>query len=162
MRDVFIAKYQTDGELNWVKTAQGGGGLASIQSVAILDLENIMIGGYYSGLLSLDDVQLHANNTHGFVTLLSDIIGVEENETEGNLFGLSPNPVRTSLTISFNGGAIIRTLSIVNVNGETVYRNNSLFRKRSLCIDTRGFSKGIYFIKIEADKGYQTKKIIIN
>ncbi len=162
MTDIFVSKYKTNGELEWVKTAQGNNGTAAIQSVAFLDKDNIITGGYFMGNFSVGDEQLYSNNRHGFVALLSDIVGVEENETGVDLFDISPNPAKSYFSITFNDGAVVRSLSIVNVNGEIVYRNNNISRKRRLLIDTSILSKGIYFIRIETDKSYQTKKIVIN
>ncbi len=162
MMDIFIAKYQTNGELEWVKTAQGGGGTVGIQSVAILDVENIMIGGHYSGFLSFGDEQLYSNNTHGFVAKLTGENVIIENSPTYNLFKVSPNPVRKYIVIDFAVESDIKSLSIVSVSGKTVCDIHNLDGRKRLFINAAEFSKGIYLVKVKANKGYQVRKIIIN
>ena len=63
-----------------------------------------------------------------------------------------------SVSISKNVGAV--NISIVNIWGEKVFEIQS--SKIKTDIDLSNNSNGIYFMRINAEKSFVTKKIIIN
>ncbi len=66
--DLFVAKYTTNGDLEWVKTMEGIDNAYNwISSVAVDKYHNVFVGGYFSDSLSLDNQLLTSPNRHGFV-----------------------------------------------------------------------------------------------
>lgn len=89
-----------------------------------------------------------------------------ENSTlsvDENLFGTTmsiyPNPASDFINIKNDKNLTIKSISIINVLGQTVYKSG--FKSQ---IAVRNLNKGIYMVKIDVAEAGQsiTKKIIIN
>jgi hypothetical protein len=85
---------------------------------------------------------------------LSDFVGIKE-ATENNLFKLYPNPAANNLTIESMQKSI---LEITNVHGQVIQTLTSANLKTE--IDISKIAKGIYFVKVETEKGIAVKKFI--
>jgi len=72
--DFFVAKYNNNGGLEWVKCAQGDGSSnISLKSV-VENNGNIYIGGKFSSFLSIDDETFKCTGTNGFFVKLQSHI----------------------------------------------------------------------------------------
>lgn len=81
----------------------------------------------------------------------SSLVGISQN-TLSNV-SIYPNPVKDVLNIKGESGAI----SILDMNGRTIYKaeHNELST-----IDLSNVNSGVYFVKVENEKGSFTEKII--
>ena len=159
--DLFVAKYTTNGDLDWVKTMQGNEtGYNWISSVAVYNTSSVFVGGFFNYYLSVDDVELTSNNKHGFVFMFNDAVGVKEVYNRNNKeFDIYPNPSTGLVTISSNFKLNTR-IEILNVTGQTVKILNITSGNQQ--IDLSNLSKGLYFIKVTGDKYIKAEKLIIN
>jgi len=76
------------------------------------------------------------------------------NDFENKLFSLYPNPVSSSFVI--NTKEVIKLVSVYDVSGKKVKEFESTLDSYSI----DDLSNGMYFVKIQFDKGTITKKII--
>jgi PKD repeat protein len=73
-----------------------------------------------------------------------------------------PNPSRSKVTVSNKVNIKMKEISIVNLMGQSVYKNDKV-NATQIEINTTGFAAGIYNIMINTEKGMVTKKLeIIN
>lgn len=86
------------------------------------------------------------------------VLGLANNVLR-DAISIYPNPSSHTLNINkSNIGVNIKSVSLVNIIGKTVYKNISVNS-----INVSKFSKGLYLLKLESeDGGILTKKIIIN
>jgi Secretion system C-terminal sorting domain/YHYH protein len=88
-------------------------------------------------------------------------VGTEKDMVFDNKVVVFPNPASDIIYININDAFLekfVRNTSIFSINGSKVAEYQGL----KTSIDTKSLAKGIYFIKIETDKGIITKKIIVN
>lgn len=68
-----------------------------------------------------------------------------------------PNPATNTINIALNDSQKRISLTVIDQLGKTI-----LTKKESTTLDVSGLQKGVYFIKIETDKGSGIKKFIKN
>jgi len=101
--------------------------------------------------------------TEDYGIIIQDPNSVNEIKSLDNSFNVYPNPTRDIINImSLDNNIIVKSLSIYNFVGQSLMhilqnKNNTL-----TTLDLSGFSKGLYFIKIETNEGLAIKKININ
>jgi len=166
MTDLFVARYNTSGELDWVKTMQGSTGSCWLSSVAVFDESSIFIGGHFNDYLNIGDVPLISNNEHGFLALIGELTGITvyERNLGSNLFDIFPNPLSCNTSISYNlSNTSIVNVSILNQNGQvvtTLINENQLQGDHKLIFDATDLPAGVYFCTLKTSEGTQTKKMI--
>lgn len=67
-KDLFLAKYTTNGNLDWVKTM--GSRDAKLNSVAVWDTNFVFIGGQFEYDISFGDNELKSTEKNGFIALV--------------------------------------------------------------------------------------------
>jgi Leucine-rich repeat (LRR) protein len=93
---------------------------------------------------------------NGEITLLYDEInGIPA--IENTNINIYPNPVKDELRIE-SGDLKIASVEIVDLAGKKIFTFNSQLSTHS--INVSALPQGIYFVKLETDKGIVTKKII--
>ncbi|NCC18065.1 MAG: T9SS type A sorting domain-containing protein [Bacteroidia bacterium] len=83
---------------------------------------------------------------------LNDII------EEDNSITLYPNPARKEVNISSEN--IINSIEVFNSLGQKVFQTN--VKQKGKTLDINSFSKGVYIIGVNTDRGYIRKKLIKN
>ena len=78
------------------------------------------------------------------------------NDVNSSDINLYPNPASTSVTLTGIEGEA--TVTIVDLNGRTVYTNNAT---NSLTIDLTGYAKGAYFVRITGEQTSAIRKLIV-
>jgi len=68
---------------------------------------------------------------------------------------LFPNPVQNTLQISAENSIIIKSIEVYDVLGKQLLQTNTVNQ-----IDVSGLANGLFFVKIETDKGVVVKKVI--
>jgi hypothetical protein len=90
-----------------------------------------------------------------FKCFLIEGFGVGVNEIYTNAVSIYPNPTSDLLTVEVNGVSNINQLVVVDINGQVIYTNDSM--NGALEIDTKHWSQGVYFVKID---GFPSNKIV--
>lgn len=72
------------------------------------------------------------------------------------MLSIFPNPVGDKLFVSMDASIEIKSISLFSIDGKKLFSENSIPN----FIDTTGLSKGIYFLKVQTDNVFFTKKII--
>ncbi len=85
-------------------------------------------------------------------------VGLPNILTEDNSITLYPNPTNKEVNISSEN--IINSIELFNSLGQKVYQTN--LKAKGKTIDVNSFSKGVYVIVVNTDKGYSRKKLIKN
>ena len=124
---------------------------------------------YYYYDDTADNLAFRYNNAH----LVSGFLGIDEttetferntaitlstNTTEAAAdFQLYPNPAKDLITIQTNNSQEIKTVSIVDMQGRTVFTSNQNIES----ISVRNLQQGMYFMTLETESGKSsTKKFI--
>ncbi len=156
--DLFVAKYSTNGNLDWVKTMQGNVySYSYIKSVAVYNTTNVFIGGYFTNYLLIDNEVLTSTNRHGFIAMFGeDIDGVNEiyNSVGVEIY---PNPTKDKIAISTISSLKNARFIIYSVSGKLI--KTAIINNQSE-IDVSNLQKGAYFIKIYTEKGILVSQFI--
>jgi len=164
--DLFVAKYKTSGELEWVKTMESSTGYCWLSSVTVFDESSIFIGGYFNDYLNFGNMPLTSNNQHGYLALIGDLTGITvyERDFGTSLFEIYPNPVKDILNITLMDRNVLENtiVEISDISGKIVYSNYFNLIDKTIEIDVTDFSGGIYFIKLDTGEKSEVKKVVIN
>jgi len=159
--DLFIAKYTTNGDLDWVKAMPGDEtSLNWLQSVAVYDTTHIFAAGHFGNYLHIGNEEFSSINRHGFLAMFDfDIVGIKEVYKRNNKeFVIYPNPSTGLVTINCKS-EFFDKIEIINVTGQMVHSVN--ITSKNIQIDLSNSAKGLYFVKIKGDNYYKTEKLII-
>lgn len=112
-----------------------------------------------------DDMVISTDHSFSFpvtgdVSLIAhfeEFVGIEETMLSPEI-KLFPNPTTGILTIE-TGELKIQSIEIIDVYGKKISTHH-LINSSSNQIDISHFSAGIYFVKIETDKGQVVKKVV--
>ncbi|MBA3662921.1 MAG: T9SS type A sorting domain-containing protein [Bacteroidetes bacterium] len=165
--DMFLANYDTDGNLKWVKGSYGGGGHG-------IDLtgngRDLYLTGAFGGNFTFGDFSLTGNVDQVFVMkvkydTIQTILTVPEklyNDTE--LFTICPNPSQGIFVLKYM--SIEKSslqINISDIKGQIISRSNIPRVEGSYCkeIDLSRQAKGVYFIEIITDKNRQVKRVVL-
>lgn len=84
------------------------------------------------------------------------------NEVEEVTFLVEPNPTTKGyLNIHNTNQSLINSISIYNINGQLMYNDAREFQNNHR-LSLPNLSKGVYFLKINSNNQFFTKKIIVN
>ena len=85
-------------------------------------------------------------------------VGIDEN---GTLAGVNiyPNPTNNILNITLGNITSDVNLTLTSVEGKVVYQENNVSNNK-VSVDISNNSKGIYFLKVEANNQYKVYKVI--
>jgi hypothetical protein len=92
------------------------------------------------------------------IDLQSILDGVTENNTVQGGMKIYPNPVRNTLTIETLQSVRNSTLSIINVNGQELLKQQVISAKTEL--DVSNFASGIYTIRLVNKDSVEIKKFV--
>jgi len=85
-------------------------------------------------------------------------VGVNENKFD-NSISIYPNPATTETTITFSEAQKSTSIKVMNTLGECIQQLTT--SNKQLILDMSGYAKGIYFVRIENEKGIVNRKIIV-
>ena len=161
--DIFLAKYNSDGNVLWAKSVNTNIDERSY-SIAVNTSGNVYITGFFSSnSISFDSNILYINGTSGssdmFLAKLDAIADIEDIKNT-NSFTLYPNPANDNIiientTFKINDDEII---SIYNIQGQLLLQQPIKQQKTEINISS--FAGGMYYVKVENEKGIAVKKFI--
>lgn len=70
--DIFITKYTTNGEIDWIKTIGSRDIKISLSSIAVSDNNKLYAAGYYNDYMSIGDDEYYTPANHGFIASIGD------------------------------------------------------------------------------------------
>lgn len=116
----------------------------------IIKFRNI---GYYQNNLYLDDINVSGDSLV--------IINTGITELKDDVVKVYPNPASDVLFIDWsNSFTQMLKVEVMNMLGETIYALQN-FSSRSISLDVKNLSKGIYLVKAKTTSGTISKRIII-
>jgi PKD repeat protein len=90
---------------------------------------------------------------------ISQFVGIEK-KPENDSFTIYPNPATGHLTIEMNRDHAFSGLVISNQLGQTVYMQHNL-KDNVINLSTEGWTKGVYFVRLEGNTGTKTRKVVV-
>ncbi|MEP7264975.1 MAG: T9SS type A sorting domain-containing protein, partial [Bacteroidota bacterium] len=163
--DVFVASYNSNCVLRWVKTANGPGFQNSRNTYGIAQNKgSIYIAGSFVNDMSFDNSPL-ALQSVGFSDVFyakidQTLTTISTHDELLNQYQIYPNPVQDNLTItaiSKNTDHPFR-ISILDVQGKQVIQDRTAID--NIIMDTHALSRGIYQLVITDKNGVFVKKLI--
>lgn len=161
--DMFVAKYNPAGNIQWMKSASGGS-IETAYSLVMDEYGAVYVGGYYIGApVTFDTITIPtSNHTNVFLAKL------DTNFVTGNIPVLSadhisifPNPFNESTTVKFfNPDNKEFILTITDIRG-SVLRKEAGIRSNEILIERNDLKEGMYFIELMSENRIYTGKIII-
>jgi len=161
--DIFITKYNNDGNFTWAKSVRGTGNEHS-GGIAVNSAGDIFVAGNFQNpSISFDSLTLVPTNANDNVfiaklntSLITGISGMGNLNKNALVF---PNPVSTSLTIAL-GDNKKATVTITDISGKISFIGTFKETKK-IEISTEHFLAGTYVVQITGADFIITKKIIV-
>ncbi len=151
-----IIKYDSNGNLLWNISYDGGGNLNDKFNAITLDSNNdiIVTGQTFTTAINANYVTVKYGNS---------TTGINESSFISNIT-IYPNPTNTSATILFNLLKVENiSISIVNMLGREIKNtttNNLQSGNNKINLDISDLNNGIYFVRINNKKGFVNKLVI--
>jgi len=162
--DIFLAKYDSNGNALWAKRA-GGTGYEGTKSIAVTPSGNTYIAGYFeSSIIPFNaDTLINIGSTDVFLAKLDSVYITGINDSyASSIISVFPNPSSDFITIfipCFDGMLAQKsTFEILNIDGQIIQRITEVDNHRR--IDISGLANGLYFVKVKTSKGIFVKKFI--
>lgn len=167
--DVFIFKLDAFGHFVWAEQI-GGVGDDHEGSVAIDNIGNIYIAGYFNGTADFDPGAGVFNMTSlGFVDIFIEkfrqqVVGISEDPFSISSFNVFPNPTKEFAVYSFyltkKSSVIIRLIDLLGREVWGLEKREFLTGNHSEYMNLKGVKKGMYFLNIEVDDYSRTIKLL--
>ncbi|RYZ46945.1 MAG: T9SS type A sorting domain-containing protein [Sphingobacteriales bacterium] len=108
-------------------------------------------------------VTLTLNNDCGTIVSTREVsidcaTGIDNISALQKEISIFPNPSKANVTIAHKAHVKMKEISIVNLMGQSVYKNDKV-NAEQIDINTTGFAAGIYNVLINTEKGTITKKL---
>lgn len=71
-----------------------------------------------------------------------------------------PNPAHDQLAIELDGGATDITVQLIDLTGQTVFKNQMEATKK-MKLDVSSLTPGVYFLNLRSQKGSKMKKVVL-
>ena len=164
-RDMYVVRYDNDGELNWVKTIESTSSANQLYGMGVFDANNLFVGGHFANRIYADDIDLHTSSSRaGFTIHIGDSIeytSINEDNLAEIFVVAYPNPATNLLYLDFKTPVKNATVEVMDINGRllksTAYTNPGRTEK----LDVSGLPKGMCLIKIIADGKTATRKVMV-
>lgn len=103
----------------------------------------------------------NAPNRFRIVFEAPTVLGVEGQQTLEASLSLYPNPAKNQVTLTYTGSQILKSATIIDVNGKVVHQLDLSAFYQSKQIDLSELASGIYFIQVQGSSESTVKKLII-
>jgi hypothetical protein len=168
-RDLFIAKYTSDGELDWLRImnssyAEWSFSLPYISCITAIDVDRLIIGGRFTNHLELTPFNFFSLNTHGMVAFLGEPTWIPENGKISEAgFEMYPNPATDKVTFSFQyPDQVVNKITISDVSGRSFMETRGSLKTGEVHIDVGSLAPGIYIVNIKGNYPLTPGKLIVN
>lgn len=170
LAETFIARYTSDGTLDWHETGKHDGTITNNQAVTMVstpDKNQLAIVGTFTasakfGSLKLPTVGVNGSYLPGFISVSlgsspSGIFNKAGSTINVNTF---PNPANNQLFIRLSGRAEDIAVLLYDIQGRIV-AGGTAENANSLVLDVTGLTNGVYILKTTASNKVASNRIII-
>jgi len=168
--DIFVAKYDANGNLLWVEQARGVADVIGY-GISVDANGNIYVSGYYRETATFGNINL---TSYGFTDIfIAKIENISTNVAEiilpqSNEYLLEenyPNPFNPTTTIKYHIPELsFVTLKVYDVLGNevaTLINEEKPEGRYEVLFNANGISSGIYYYRMQANEFVDVKKMII-
>lgn len=165
--DTYLAKYDTLGNMIWVKVI-GGTSYDVPVSIAIPEsgTDVVLAGVFWSPTIAFGTSTLtnaSANNSDAYLAKFGAVTGIAENIVENNLIAY-PNPTKGIFNLSYKTRSTEDfEIFVFNTIGEVVYKatvKNQKTGNEQFKIDLSNKPKGAYLLQLRSSENVDHQKII--
>ena len=164
--DIFVAKYDTSGNLLWAKSAGGtssdvGSGISADANGNVLVIGNFESSSITFGTTTLTNASFSYHDI--FVAKLDSTgaVGITETNNFLNTTNIFPNPFSTQTTLKTDNLLKNATLTVYNLYGQTVKEIKNILRQ-TVIISRDNLASGLYFVRLtENNKTLAVDKLVI-
>lgn len=159
--NVFVAKYNTEGEALWAKRA-GGAKLDLAYGIALDVAGDAFVTGYfYSNPSNFDTIPLYKADHTGFNVFVARVgeqpTGIATNINPNRLY-IYPNPGNGRFTI--DGPLMkVKNVSISNLMGKTIYVSEVSHLPHN--IELYGQPEGVYLLRLQTENGILVERLLL-
>lgn len=158
--NIFLAKYDTGGNVLWAKGA-GGTGSDMAYSVAVgFSGETYMTGYFSSPTIAFGSSTLtNAGNTDVFLAKAGNSLGVDDKVSQGSIT-LYPNPARDAVYLETNGSWNKELqVSIYSITGQLIWSSTLAQNQRQIHLED--LQAGVYFVSVRSGDNTAFQKLLI-
>lgn len=157
--DGWVVKLDSTGNIQWQKCLGGSGNEMAHNSSVEQGADN---GFIITGDVDSNDGDVSGN--HGaldfWVVKLAHDIGLEEQDIV-SIANIFPNPVTDEFRIN-NSELIIERVEVCDVFGKSIFKQGlKVIDQQEITINVSAFVAGMYFVKLQTNKGTVAKKFLI-
>lgn len=152
--DVFLAKYDPNGDYLWSAAPRGNGFSERGTALAIDDSMGIYLGGALNDTLYFPTDTLYgAASSDMFIAYYQDSVPVSTNREIGEAYASPiayPNPGKDQLYIKLSKGKATAATQLIDLQGNVV-RSYTSHQEANFSLSLTGISAGLYVLSVETE-----------
>lgn len=145
-QDVFLTKFDTNGNAIWSKTNGGVNNDFGFAVTCNTLNELFLTGTIGPQCMPFDDINANLNTASNFISKLNTI-PLYSNTFTNTTLAIYPNPVTDKINIQDNMNLNQKKYLIFDVSGKIMDKYN--FKTETYEIDVKNLQNGLYFLKVE-------------
>jgi hypothetical protein len=166
--DIFLAKYNTNGNVLWVKSAGGTDDDIANSVTADPSGEIFMTGDFISTSCAFgtDNMVNDSNKYEIFISKLGMSTGINELTDLSTIF-VYPNPASDYIQVSSKSSGrqvgelnAVTHIEIYNLLGENIYGSQFIGNSSPITITISSFPSGLYVLKMTNNRGTEFRKFV--
>ncbi|MDP1727872.1 MAG: T9SS type A sorting domain-containing protein [Bacteroidota bacterium] len=160
--DIYLAAFNADGNLLWLKGVKGGKSGKNVKGMKLIQ-NRLLITGTYSeyAVFGSDSLfwpeWIKNGGSRPYLAKLDQISGMDDDHEITTYPFIYPNPAANHFFIHGSSNGFV-SLSIYNITGQKMYATEKYVESDG--IDIRNLGPGLYFIRLEMEKGIRVDKLI--
>lgn len=121
-------------------------------SGAATTIDNVLV----ENITQCNTISINGDDILHFV----ETVGINESNQNSD-FSIYPNPMEGFCTMSFSAkNRGYTSIEIIDINGKTIFQNQTYLQKGNHSFNISGISKGMYFIQIKSENYSYSKRFI--